>query len=73
MFDHIVGLTLKGLRANHASYVTKTLRNEIMGRSNLQTKCFKTREHQSHGKNTENRKIIAVDYTKKNAKHSSTT
>ena len=30
-------------------------------------------DHQNHWKNTENRKIVIVDYTKKNAKHSSTT
>ena len=29
--------------------------------------------HQDHWKNTENRRIVVVCYTKKNAKHSSTT
>ena len=29
--------------------------------------------HQNHWKNIKNRKIIVVDYTKKNAKHSLTT
>ena len=37
----------KLLRANHALYVTKTLRKAIMRRSNLQTKYFKTRTPES--------------------------
>ena len=37
----------KLLRANHAPYVTKTLRNGITRRSDLQTKYFKTRTPES--------------------------
>ena len=37
----------KLLRANHALYVTKSLRKAIMRRSNLQTKYFKTRTPES--------------------------
>ena len=37
----------KLLRANHAHYVTKTLRKAVMRRSNLQTKYFETRTPES--------------------------
>ena len=40
----------KVLRANHASYVTKTLQKAITRRSNLQTKYFKTRTPESSKK-----------------------
>ena len=33
----------KFLRANHAVYITKTLRKLIMRRSQLETKCLKTK------------------------------
>ena len=36
-------LRKKFLRANHAPYITKTLRNAIMRRSELETKYLKTK------------------------------
>ena len=45
--NHHSPVKKKLLRANHGPYVTKTLRKAIMGRSNLQTKYFKTRTPES--------------------------
>ena len=45
--NHQAPVKKKLLRANHAPYITKTLRNVIMRRSNLQTKYFKTRTPES--------------------------
>ena len=45
--NHHAPVKKKLLRANHAPYITKTLRKAIMRRSNLQTKYFKTRTPES--------------------------
>ena len=45
--NHHAPVKKKLLRANHAPYITKTLRKAIMRRSNLQTKYFKTRTSES--------------------------
>ena len=45
--NHHEPVKKKLLRANHAPYVTKTLRKAITGRSNLQTEYFKTRTPES--------------------------
>lgn len=61
----------KILEANHVRYNTKTLGKVIMKRSNLQTKCSKTRTPKPLKKNARNRKTIAIDCTKRNTKLSS--
>ena len=45
--NHHAPVNKKLLKANHALYITKTLRKAIMRRSNLQTKYFKTRTPES--------------------------
>ena len=45
--NHHAPVKRKLLRANHAPYITKTLRKAIMRRSNLQTEYFKTRTPKS--------------------------
>ena len=51
------------LRANHALYITKTLRKAIMQRSQLHTKYFKTKT-QTDLNYTKNIKTFVVSYTK---------
>ena len=62
----------KLLRANYTTYFTKTFLKAILRRSNLETKDSETRKPKSMN-STEKRKTVVVDYTKRNAKHSSTT
>ena len=57
----------KRLRANHSSYISKTLRKAIMRRSYLERKYFKTKQI-SLLEPTKSRKIIAVDLTRKKEK-----
>ena len=61
-------LKKKTLRANHAPYMTKTLRKAIMRRSALGTYTIK-RKLLSTIKPIKNKRTSAVDYIKKSAKN----
>ena len=60
-------LKKKILRANHSSYMSKTLRKAIMRRSYLENKYFKKKQI-SVLEPTKSRKIIAVDFIRKKKK-----
>ena len=60
-------LKKKILRANHSSYMSKTLRKAIMRRSYLEKKYLKKKQI-SLLEPTKSRKIIAVDFTRKKEK-----
>ena len=62
--NHQAPVKKKLLRANHASYVTKTLRKAIMRRSNLQTKYFNTRTPESLKKYKEQKNYCSRLYKK---------
>ena len=57
----------KILRANHSSYMSKTLRKAIMRRSYLENKYLKKKQI-SILEPTKSRKIIAVDFIRKKEK-----
>ena len=62
-------LKKKILRANHSSYMSKTLRKAIMRRSYLENKYLKKKKKQiSVLEPTKSRKIIAVDFIRKKEK-----
>ena len=56
----------KLLRANHALFITKTLRKAIMCRSQLETKCLKSKTLQTirTSNYTKSIKTFVVSYTK---------
>ena len=58
----------KILRANHSSYMSKTLRKAIMRRSYLENKYLKKKKQISVLEPTKSRKIIAVDFIRKKEK-----
>ena len=60
-------LKKKILRANHSSYMSKTLRKAIMRRSYLENKYLKKKQI-SILEPTKSRKIIAVDFIRKKEK-----
>ena len=60
-------LKKKMLRANHSSYMSKTLRKAIMRRSYLENKYLKKKQI-SVLEPTKSRKIIAVDFIRKKEK-----
>ena len=60
-------LKKKILRANHSSYMSKTLRKAIMRRSYLEKKYLKKKQI-SLLEPTKSRKIIAVDFIRKKEK-----
>ena len=62
-------LRKKRLRANHASYVFKSMRKAIMRRSNLKT--FQKKNGQII-ESVQKKKVIAVGFTKRNVKYSLT-
>ena len=61
-------LKKKILRANHSSYMSKTLRKAIMRRSYLENKYLKKKKQISILEPTKSRKIIAVDFIRKKEK-----
>ena len=63
-------LKKKHLRANHASYVSKSMQKAIMRRSYLEIVYFRKRTDQSLRAYKKNRKIIAAGFTKRNVKNS---
>ena len=52
------------LRANHALYITKTLRKAIMQRSQLDTKYFKTKTQKTDLNYTKSIKTFVASYIK---------
>ena len=63
--DH-APLKQKTIRANHVPYMTKTLRKAMMHRSQLETKY---RKQPTKPSVTENKRIFAADYIKKNGRN----
>ena len=64
MLNKHAPLKKKYLRANHAPYITKSLRKAIMRRSQLETKYFKTKA-QTNLKLYKKHKNFVVSYTKR--------
>ena len=65
-------LKKKILRANHSSYMSKTLRKAIMRRSYLEKKYFQKKNQISLLEPTKSIKIIALDFTRRKEKRFST-
>ena len=63
--DH-APLKQKTIRANHVPYMTKTLRKAMMHRSQLETKY---RKQPTKSSVTENKRIFAANYIKKNGRN----
>ena len=63
MLNKHAPLRKKLLRANHAPFITKTLRKEIMRRSQLETKYLKTKT-QTDLKLYKKHKNFSTSYTK---------
>ena len=64
MLNKHAPLRKKVLRANHAPYITKNLRKEIMRRSQLETKCLKTKTQTDLKLYKKHLKTFVVSYTK---------
>ena len=68
ILDTHAPLKKKIVRANQAPFVTKTLRKAIMRRSEFESKSTIITQQRKITQPTGNKKIIAVDFIKRNAK-----